>query len=413
MTIYVTPDDTFTWGFRELPATRGERMYKDFYHMKTEAFSSQPLPNVFFNSRSHKEAWHYLAYGIESKEPYLLLSGEYGMGKTTLCLRLIQALKGRRLPFVFVSTPIDSYAALLRKIAFCLGISLEQEEESAVQSLICNYFENHEDAKGISIIVDDVQEMDILTLNKLRLFANFNIEGFFPIRLLFFSYLSFLDKLKSDIFQPLNQRIKRRYSLEPFNFQETREYIYFRLVRSGAHGVPLFTDDAIQGIFDHSKGIPRIINNICDGCLLLGASQGLTTIDKTIVTGAIGSIEGTHVRSAPPPVQLSAEAARQPAMAAPRPVKEDAAAPFTVERGPLPGGPQEEDAARVNVDYLTGGGIDIQPQKRAGPRKGSSLKIFVIIAAMMFICGIILAISFDFRTLIQPLTDFFARLLVH
>ncbi len=255
--------------------------------------------------------------------------------------------------------------------------------------------------------------MDILTLNKLRLFANFNIEGFFPIRLLFFSYLSFLDKLKSDIFQPLNQRIKRRYSLEPFNFQETREYIYFRLVRSGAHGVPLFTDDAIQGIFDHSKGIPRIINNICDGCLLLGASQGLTTIDKTIVTGAIGSIEGTHVRSAPPPVQLSAEAARQPAMAAPRPVKEDAAAPFTVERGPLPGGPQEEDAARVNVDYLTGGGIDIQPQKRAGPRKGSSLKIFVIIAAMMFICGIILAISFDFRTLIQPLTDFFARLLVH
>jgi hypothetical protein len=200
--------------------------------------------------------------------------------------------------------------------------------------------------------------------------------------------------------------------------------------------MPLFTDDAMQSIFDHSKGIPRIINNICDGCLLLGASQGLTTIDKTIVTGAIGSIEGTHVRSAPPPVQLSAEEVRQPAMAAPRPVKEDAAAPFTVERGPLPGGPQEEDAAApftvergplpsgpqeeeeedaasVNVDYLTGGGIDIQPQKREGARKRSSLKIFVIIAAMMFICGIILAISFDFRTLIQPLTDFFARLPVH
>ncbi|MGA2026522.1 MAG: ATP-binding protein, partial [Syntrophobacteraceae bacterium] len=94
-------------------------MYKDFYRMKMEAFSSQPLPNVFFNSRTHKEAWHYLAYGIDSKEPFLLLSGEYGMGKTTLCLRLIQALRGKKLPFVFVSTPTNTYAALLRRIAFC------------------------------------------------------------------------------------------------------------------------------------------------------------------------------------------------------------------------------------------------------------------------------------------------------
>jgi hypothetical protein len=101
-------------------------------------------------------------------------------------------------------------------------------------------------------------------------------------------------------------------------------------------------------------------------------------------------------------------------MAAPRPVKEDAAAPFTVKRGPLPSGPQEEeDAALVSVDYLTGGGIDIQPQKRAGPRKGSNLRIFVIIAAMMFIAGIILAISFDFRAVIKSLTDFFARLPLH
>ena len=369
-------------------------MYKDFYRMKMEAFSSQPLPNVFFNSRSHKEAWHYLAYGIDSKEPFLLLSGEYGMGKTTLCLRLIQALKGRNLPFVFVSTPTSTYAALLRRIAFFLGISIGQEDESAVQSLICNYFENHVDDKGISIIVDDVQEMDISTLNKLRLLANFNIEGFFPIRLLFFSYLSFLDKLKSDIFQPLNQRIRRRYSLEPFNFQETREYIYFRMVRAGAHGVPLFTDDAIQSIFDHSRGIPRNINNICDGCLLLGASWGLTTIDKTIVTRAIDYIEGTHVRPAPPPVPPSAEPVGQPTHAAQLQVKEDL-------------------VARVTVDYLAAGGRDKQPQKREDTRKGSNLKVFVIIAVIMFILGIILALSFDFRAVIKSLADFFARMALH
>jgi hypothetical protein len=166
------------------------------------------------------------------------------------------------------------------------------------------------------------------------------------------------------------------------------------MVRAGAHGVPLFTDDAIQSIFDHSRGIPRNINNICDGCLLLGASWGLTTIDKTIVTRAIDYIEGTHVRPAPPPVPPSAEPVGQPAHAAQLQVKEDL-------------------VARVTVDYLAAGGRDKQPQKREDTRKGSNLKVFVIIAVIMFILGIILALSFDFRAVIKSLADFFARMALH
>jgi general secretion pathway protein A len=366
-------------------------VYKDFYRMKMEAFVNQPLPDVFFNSMSHKEAWHYLAYGINSKEPFLLLSGEYGTGKTTLCLRLIQVLKeGGKLPFVFVSTPTDTYAALLRKISSCLGISAEQEDESAVQSLICSYFENRSDSKSISIIIDDVQEMDISTLNKLRLLANFNIYGFFPIQLLFFSHFSFIDKLKIDLLQPLNQRIKRRYYLEPLNFPETREYIYFRLLKAGAHGMPLFSDGAIQRIFDHSKGIPRNINNICDCCLLLGASQGLTTIDKTIVARAIDYVEGTYIRPSPPPVPPSAEAVQQPALTSQEP-------------------PKEDDVARVTLDCPVKDSEEKQPEKTRDPRKSFSLRVFFIIAVIMFILGIISAIYFDIMAVIKSLMDFGAR----
>jgi general secretion pathway protein A len=367
-------------------------VYKDFYRMKMEAFINQPLPDVFFNSTSHKEAWHYLAFGINSKEPFLLLSGEYGTGKTTLCLRLIQVLRaGGKLPFVFVSTPTNTYAALLRQISSCLGISAEQEDESAVQSLICSYFENHSDSKGISVIVDDVQEMDISTLNKLRLLANFNIYGFFPIRLLLFSHFSFIDKLKIDLLEPLNQRIKRRYYLEPLNFPETREYIYFRLLKAGAHRMPLFSDGAIQRIFDQSKGIPRNINNICDCCLLLGASQGLTTIDETVVAKAIDYVEGTYVRPSSPPVPPSAEAAvQQPVLTPQEPPKEDRVAHVTLD---LPVADSEEK----------------QPEKSKDPRKGFSLRAFFIIAVIMFILGMILAISFDFRAVIESLTDSWAR----
>jgi general secretion pathway protein A len=364
-------------------------VYKDFYRMSMEAFINQPLPEVFFNSRSHKEAWHYLAYGINSKEPFLMLSGEYGMGKTTLCLKLLQVLReGGKLPFVFVSTPTNTYSDLLRKMASCLDIFVEQEDESAVQSLICNYFEYHKDSKGMIIIVDDVQEMDISTLNKLRLLANFNIYGFFPIRMLLFSHFSFIDKLKIDLLQPLNQRIKRRYYLDPLNVQETREYIYFRLVKAGAHGTPLFTDDAIQRIFDHSNGIPRRINNICDGCLLLGASQGLTTIDKTVVAKAIDYIEGTHVRpSPPPPVPPSTGAVQQPTPAAQQP-------------------PKEDRVAQVTLDFPAPDREEKQQEKTKTPQKGSSLKVFVIIAVIMFILGILLATSFDFSNVIKSWTNF-------
>jgi type II secretory pathway predicted ATPase ExeA len=359
--------------------------------MKTEAFINQPSPDIFFNSRSHKEAWHYLAYGVNSKEPFLLLSGDYGTGKTTLCLRLIQVLKdGGKLPFVFVSTPTDTYASLLRRIASCLDIFVERDDESNLQSLICSYFEYHKEIKGFSIIVDDVQEMDISTLNKLRLLANFNIFGRFPIRLLLFSHFSFIDKLKIDLLQPLNQRIKRRYYLEPFNFSETREYIYFRLVKAGAQGMPLFTDEAIRIIFDHSKGIPRSINNICDGCLLLGASQGLTTIDKPVVEKAIDYIEGTHVRPTPPAVSPSPEAVQELTLGVQHPSGEDR-------------------VSHITLDFPNGEGEQGRKEDGKDRWKGLNLRGFLTIAAIMFILGILFAMIFDFKAFMKSWTDFWSH----
>ena len=92
--------------------------------------------------------------------------------------------------------------------------------------------------------------------------------------------------------QPLNQRIRRRHYLQRLSFEETREYIYFRLVKAGSPGIPCFEDDAIQRIFVYSNGIPRSVNNICDCCLTMGALHGLTMIDDSVVLEAIKYIEG-------------------------------------------------------------------------------------------------------------------------
>ena len=262
-------------------------MYKEFYNMSIEPFGTLPVPDVFFDSKTHKEAWYYLLYGIESQEPFLIVIGDFGMGKTMLCLKLVQKLQfSGEIPYAYIATPNCSYTHILREIASSLDIPTHNEEDSVIQSLIYQYFKTHTFDKGFYVIVDDVQDLDISTLKKLQLFVNFNHNGFFPIRLILFGHSPFLDKLKSPTLGALGQRIKRRYHLSAFDIYETKEYIYFRLLKAEAPGIPSFTDDAIQKIFVCSSGVPRLINNICDSCLLLGASQGLTEIDERIVSDA-------------------------------------------------------------------------------------------------------------------------------
>jgi type II secretory pathway predicted ATPase ExeA len=353
--------------------------------MKTEPFINQPLPEIFFNSRPHKAAWQYLVSGINAREPFLLLYGGYGMGKTTLCLRLTQALKDEgKLPFVFVSTPIQTYSALLARIAKSIGVVVNQNDTpTAVHDSLFKSFEERgqNQRQGLIIIIDDAQEMDISTLNQLRLLANFNIDGFFPIRLLLFSHFSFQEKLKIDLMEPLNQRIKRRHYLQPLDFTETKEYIYFRLVKAGAPGVPCFEEKAIRTIFEFSKGAPRGINNVCDCCLLMGATQGLTVIDDSIVEKAIANIAGNYRK---PSEKARTETSVKPKL---EPAKES---------GPT----------QIILDYPA---VDVgksASDNRKTAEIGSKfkeLKFLIFIALIMLIIGVILAVSLDFNQFFKSL----------
>ncbi len=266
-------------------------MYEDFYKMRTEAFGSLPSPRVFFKSQTHKLAWQYLSSGIKSQEPILLVAGDYGTGKTLLCLTLVKELRKRNLfPFTYISTANYSYTKMLSEIVATLGLETQEEDDFSLQRILYRHFENKEDAKAHYIIIDDIHEFNSSTLNKLRLLANFNHQSFFPIRLICFAHSSFLNRLKTPSLRPLDQRIRRRFLLTPFDFMESKEYIYFRLLNSGAPGSPYFPDDIIDGIHSYTGGIPRLINNVCDSCLLMGASRELSAIDNSILSEAVKAL---------------------------------------------------------------------------------------------------------------------------
>jgi general secretion pathway protein A len=269
-------------------------MYKDYYHLQTEPFSTHPNTGTFFISNTHKEAWYYLLFGIDTQEPFVVLTGEYGMGKTLLCLRLIKVLKEKGMPRVeYIPTSNEGYGGILRRMASSLGISPVPEDEEILQDMIYDRFRADTDNSRFYLIIDDAHELDTTVLAKLKYLSTFNHNEFFPVIMIFVGHPSFLQDLRTPALSSLNQRIKRRYHLARFSLEDTKNYIYFRLMKSGATGIPAFSDETIQKIFEYSGGVPRLINNICDTCLLIGASKQLISIPPSVVDDAKNLVEGS------------------------------------------------------------------------------------------------------------------------
>ncbi len=269
-------------------------MYKDYYHLQTEPFSTHPNTGTFFISNTHKEAWYYLLFGIDTQEPFVVLTGEYGMGKTLLCLRLIKVLKEKGIPRVeYIPTSNEGYGGILRRMASSLGISPVPEDEEILQDMIYDRFRADTENSRFYLIIDDAHELDTAVLTKLKYLSTFNHNEFFPVIMIFVGHPSFLQDLKTPALSSLNQRIKRRYHLSRFDLEDTKNYIYFRLMKSGATGIPAFSDETIQKIFEYSGGVPRLINNICDTCLLIGASKQLISIPPSVVDLAKNLVEGS------------------------------------------------------------------------------------------------------------------------
>lgn len=266
-------------------------MYETYYHMQSKAFPAQPTPSVFFESRIHQGAFHYLTAGVEEHEPFLLLLGRYGMGKTLLCLRLLRHLRKEEHPFLNIPTPVVSYRELLEHILHSWGVMPLGDSDEVLQTQLFHYMDRHlTPGRYFSIILDEVQDYQLSTLAKIRMLSNYNCDGFYPFQFIFFGHPDVLELLNTPPLASLQQRIRRRYTLTPFTFEETREYIYYRLLESGARGSPYFPDETLRIIHARSEGIPRLINNLCDTCLLFGASKALSEIDRQTALDAADNL---------------------------------------------------------------------------------------------------------------------------
>lgn len=277
-------------------------MYLSFYGLREQPFSPTPDPRFLFQSARHREALAQLIHGVRERKGFLMLTGEIGTGKTTLLRTLLEELDDAT-PVAYVHNPALPTEGLLEYILHDWGV--KPRGTSHAQYLIeLNEFliEQHRQGRSPVLMIDEAQILSLESLEAIRLLCNFETTRQKLIQILLVGQPELRDKLNRPGLCQLKQRIGPRYHIGALSAEETGLYIRHRLRVAGAPDTGLFTDAAVRSISDYSGGVPRVINMVCDYCLLKGYADSKRRIDRAVVDEAVAYLEegeSSHWRSSP------------------------------------------------------------------------------------------------------------------
>lgn len=267
-------------------------MYEPFYGLKEKPFSLTPDPRYLFLSEKHKEAFAHLLFGIKNRMGFIMVTGEIGTGKTTICRALLSQLDpDTELAFIF--NPCLNPVELLKRILTEFGVQTKLETLLDLTDELNEFLLNKSrQQKNCVLVIDEAQNLTPPVLEQIRLLSNLETEKEKLLQIVLIGQPELLDRLKLHELRQLNQRITARYHLNPLDEQETKQYIAYRIHIAGGKKRIQFTPKAHKLIYKYSKGIPRLINSICDRSLLVGYTREKKIIDHHIVKQALKELHG-------------------------------------------------------------------------------------------------------------------------
>jgi MSHA biogenesis protein MshM len=277
-------------------------MYLQYYNMTEMPFALLPDTNFFYESDSYKEALNVLLVAIRSGEGFVKVTGEVGTGKTMLCRKLLNSLSGRYLT-VFIPNPYLTPNQLRMALADELGVEYARNDADEISGyrllsdITRRLIALNKAGKHVVVCLDEVQAMPIETLEALRLISNIETEKSKLLQIILFGQPELDERLGSKCNRQLKQRISFSYRLRPVDRKSLSGYINHRLRVAGYSGGELFTPGAIACIHKHSKGVPRIVNTLCNKALILAFGQGKNSVTRKHINVAIA--DGIDDRSLP------------------------------------------------------------------------------------------------------------------
>lgn len=272
-------------------------MYTDFFELSEKPFNLTPDPRFLYLSIKHREALAHLLFGIKSQAGFVLISGEIGTGKTTLCRSLLNQLDAdTNLSFIF--NPALSPEELLRNINEDFGIlTTAATIKGLIDELNVYLLDQAVAGRKCVLVIDEAQNLKPEVLEQIRLLSNLETEKQKLIQIILIGQPELVQHLELPELRQLNQRITARCHLSPLNFSETLQYIAWRIRVAGGRGKVRFTRGAVRAVYRCSGGTPRMINAICDRALLIGYTKNVKEISKRIALQAAEEIRGEEIRT--------------------------------------------------------------------------------------------------------------------
>lgn len=269
-------------------------MYLNFFHLKEEPFNMTPDPHFFFLSKQHEAALESLVYGIKQGKGFLSLTGEVGTGKSTLCRKLIKRMEGEA-DFAAILNPLLSVVGLLKEINKDFGNPIRYDAiEKQIEALNNFLIQRTDSGRQAVVLVDEAQNLSVEALEMLRLLSNLETDKKKLLQIILVGQPELEATLQDYRLRQLSQRINIRRRVGPLDFKETKEYIFYRLVRAGGEGQLGFDKKALKKVYSYSKGYPRLVNSVCDRTLLAAYARRKRVISKKFVKEAIRDVNGNE-----------------------------------------------------------------------------------------------------------------------
>ena len=270
-------------------------MYNDFFGFKSTPFTIAPDPRFLFMSERHRDALAHLLYGIGNGGGFVMLTGEVGTGKTTVCRCLLEQLSDD-VRLAYILNPKLNAIELMATMCDELGIEYQAGENSlkAFTDLLRDYLlSNHEKGLNTVLMIDEAQNLSVEVMEQIRLLTNLETNEKKLLQIILIGQPELQELLAKKELRQLAQRITARYHLKPLNLKETASYIEHRLRVAGLQR-PLFKSKAIRRIHQASGGVPRLINVISDRALLGAFVERKNVVNESVVKHAIPEVLGEY-----------------------------------------------------------------------------------------------------------------------
>lgn len=261
-------------------------MYKKFFNLSRNPFEISPDPYFLFATARHNEALASIVHGVLRHKGFIVVSGEVGTGKTLLVRCLLELLRRFDIASANVFNPCLSPLEFLRYVVGDLGLKTTSQDKGSLLLELNSYLiARHKTNTTTVLIVDEAQHLQPELLEEIRLLTNLETSQQKLLQIVLVGQPELDQKMDSPDLRQLKQRIAMRCQLEPLQGSETKQYILRRLQRAGAnsHANTMFPDESIATVYRYSKGIPRLINTVCENALIAAFAEKSQVVRTEVI----------------------------------------------------------------------------------------------------------------------------------